>query len=64
MSEKRNRNYTFDEVVVGHGETLTRQLSVTEIEGLALAAGAIDPAHLEGAHAVDGPVAPGEIKVL
>ena len=59
MSEKRNRNYTFDEIVVGHSETLTRQLSVTEIEGLALAAGAIDPAHLEGTPAVDGPVAPG-----
>jgi len=59
MSEKRNRNYTFDEIVVGHGETLTRQLSITEIEGLALAAGAIDPAHLEVAPAADGLVAPG-----
>src|SRR5256885_14712639 len=53
------RSFTFDQIDVGHGETLTRQLSVTEIEGLALAAGAIDPAHLEGAPTTHGPMAPG-----
>src|SRR5437773_3819476 len=53
------RNFTFDEIVIGHSETLTRQLSVTEIEALALAAGAIDPAHIEGAPFQDGPTAPG-----
>jgi hypothetical protein len=37
-------NFTFDEIVVGHKETLIRQLCVSEIEGLALAAGAINPA--------------------
>jgi phosphotransacetylase len=54
-----SRNFTFDEIVVGRSETLTRQLSVTEIEALALAAGAIDPAHLEGAPMKDVPMAPG-----
>ena len=54
-----SRNFTFDEIVVGHSETLTRQLSVTEIEALALAAGAIDPTHIEGARIKDGPTAPG-----
>ena len=53
------RNFTFDEIAVGHRETLTRQLSITEVEGLALAAGAIDPAHLEGAPATNAPAAPG-----
>jgi phosphate acetyltransferase len=53
------RNFTFDEIVVGHSETLSRQLSVTEIEALAVAAGAIDPAHIEGATTNDGPTAPG-----
>src|SRR5438445_8605047 len=52
-------NFTFDEIVVGHSETLTRQLSVTEIEALALAAGAIDPTHIEGARIMDGATAPG-----
>jgi acyl dehydratase len=54
-----SRNFTFDEIVVGHSETLTRQLCVTEIEALAPAAGAIDPAHIEGAPTKDGPTAPG-----
>ena len=54
-----SRNFTFDEIVVGHSETLTRQLCVTEVEALALAAGAIDPAHIEGAPIKDGPTAPG-----
>ena len=54
-----SRNFTFDEIAVGRSETLTRQLSVTEVEGLALVAGAIDPAHLEGAPNRDGPIAPG-----
>jgi phosphate acetyltransferase len=53
------RNFTFDEIAVGHSEALTRQLSVTEVEGLALAAGAIDPAHLEGAPTTNDPMAPG-----
>src|SRR5213080_39442 len=52
-----SHNFTFDEIVIGHSETLTRQLSVTEIEALALAAGAIDPAHIEGAPFQDGPTA-------
>jgi hypothetical protein len=56
-----SHNFTFDEIVVGHSETLTRQLSVTEIEALALAAGAIDPAHIEGAPTKDGPTAPGAV---
>jgi len=54
-----SRNFTFDEIVVGHSETLTRRLSVTEVEGLALVAGSIDPAHLEGAASSDSPNAPG-----
>ncbi|HEY4139493.1 MAG TPA: enoyl-CoA hydratase, partial [Casimicrobiaceae bacterium] len=53
------RNFTFDEIAIGHSETLTRQLSVTEVDGLALAAGAIDPAHLEGPPTMNGPTAPG-----
>ncbi|TMG96243.1 MAG: bifunctional enoyl-CoA hydratase/phosphate acetyltransferase [Betaproteobacteria bacterium] len=41
-----SRNFTFDEIVVGHSETLTRQLCVTEVEALA-------------APMKDGPTAPG-----
>jgi len=52
-------NYTFDQIAVGDSETLARQLTVTEVEALALAAGAIDPAHIEGAPAANGPTAPG-----
>ena len=59
MDARRNRNFTFDEIAAGESETLTRQLTVTEVEGLALVAGAIDPAHLEGAPTAEGPVAPG-----
>jgi len=54
-----SHNFTFDEIVVGHSETLTRQICVTEIEALALAAGTIDLAHIEGAPTKDGPTAPG-----
>jgi phosphate acetyltransferase len=59
MGERRHRNFLFDEIAVDHSETLTRQLTVTEVEALALAAGAIDPAHLEGVPETNGPVAPG-----
>ena len=53
------KNCTYDDIAVGQSETTTRQMSVIEIEALALAAGEVDPFHLEGARHGNGPVAPG-----
>ena len=53
-------NFTFGEIAVGQGETVTRQLTIAEVEALALAAGVTDPAHIEGAPlSAKGPTAPG-----
>jgi phosphate acetyltransferase len=57
MSEFRNA--TFDDIAVGRSESTTRQMSVIDVEALALAAGEVDPLHLEGALRREGPVAPG-----
>jgi hypothetical protein len=46
MSEFRNA--TFDDIAVGRSESTTRQMSVIDVEALALAAGEVDPFHLEG----------------
>ena len=42
-------NVTFDEIEVGRSETVTRRLSQTEVEALALVSGDIDNFHLEKA---------------
>ncbi len=53
------RNLTFDEIEVGRGLTVTRTVTTTEVEALALVSGEVDPYHVEpGAVRGDGaPVA-------
>ena len=41
-------NRTFDEIEVGASETVSRTLTATEVEALALAAGDVDGFHVEG----------------
>src|SRR5512143_3179928 len=41
-------NRTFDEIAVGATETVSRTLTATEVEALALAAGDVDGFHVEG----------------
>jgi phosphotransacetylase/acyl dehydratase len=55
------QNVTFDEIEVGRGLTVTRTVTPTEVEALALVSGEIDPYHVEpGAVRGDGaPVAQG-----
>ncbi len=52
-------NRTFGELAVGDSETVHHTMTSTEIEGLALVAGDLDPFHVEGGRAASGPVAPG-----
>lgn len=40
-------NRTFDEIVVGQTERLSRTLSLTEVEALVMVSGDVDPFHLE-----------------
>ena len=47
-------NHTFDDIVVGATETATRTLSAAEVEALAMAAGEVDPYHLEGTNPARG----------
>ena len=52
-------NRTFAELAVGDSETIRHTMTATEIEGLALVAGDLDPFHVEGGRQAGGPVAPG-----
>ena len=56
-------NLTFEDIAVGRSESATRRMNVTEIEALALAAGEVDPLHLDVAHRSVGPIAPGAAAV-
>jgi phosphate acetyltransferase len=56
------RNHTFDEIAVGTSDTVTRTLSVNEVEGLSMVTGQVDPYHLEDSRG-DGPSAPGSAAV-
>ncbi len=47
MADYTNR--TFDEIAVGASESVTRTLTTSEVEALALAAGDVDPFHTDGA---------------
>jgi len=46
-------NLTFDEVAVGATESVTRMLTATDVEALALAAGDVEGFHIEGGPEVD-----------
>ena len=46
-------NRTFDEIAVGATETISRTLTATDVEALALAAGDVEGFHLEGGTADD-----------
>ena len=46
-------NRTFDEIAVGATETISRTLTATDVEALALAAGDVEGFHLEGGRADD-----------
>lgn len=61
MAGASYRNVTFDEIEVGSGLTVTRTVTTTEVEALALVSGEIDPYHVEpGAVRGEGaPVAQG-----
>ena len=48
------RNHMYDDIAVGSTETATRNISATEVEGLAMAAGEVDPFHLEGSNPARG----------
>jgi len=52
MTEFHNR--TYDDIAVGATETATRTISATEVEALAMAAGEVDPFHLEGTNPARG----------
>lgn len=52
-------NRTYAELAVGDRETIRHTMTATEIEGLALVAGDLDPFHVEGSRERQGPVAPG-----
>ena len=41
-------NRTFDEIAVGATESVTRMLTATDVEALALAAGDVEGFHIEG----------------
>jgi len=56
------RNHTYGEIPVGTSDSVTRTLSVNEVEGLTMATGQVDPYHLEGNHA-NGPSAPGSAAI-
>ena len=40
-------NFTFEEIQIGQSVTVTRRLSLTDVEALALVSGDVDPFHLE-----------------
>jgi phosphotransacetylase/acyl dehydratase len=46
-------NRTFDEIEIGASETVSRTLTATEVEALAIAAGDVDGFHVEGGDAGD-----------
>jgi len=52
-------NRIYAELAVGARETIRHTMTSTEIEGLALVAGDLDPFHIEGGRDRGGPVAPG-----
>ncbi|MGZ9059392.1 MAG: MaoC/PaaZ C-terminal domain-containing protein, partial [Burkholderiaceae bacterium] len=47
MTAANCSNVTFDEIEVGKGLTLSRSLTNTEVEALALVSGEVDPYHVE-----------------
>ncbi|MEP7180816.1 MAG: bifunctional enoyl-CoA hydratase/phosphate acetyltransferase [Betaproteobacteria bacterium] len=47
-------NHPYDAIAIGESETATRSISATEVEGLAMAAGEVDPFHLEGSNPARG----------
>jgi phosphate acetyltransferase len=55
------RNHPYAEIEVGTSETATRTVSATEVEGLAMVAGEVDPFHLDGGNPArgEGLAAPG-----
>jgi phosphate acetyltransferase len=61
MATASYRNVTFEEIEVGKGVTVTRTVTNTEVEALALVSGEVDPFHVEpGAFGQAGvPVAQG-----
>jgi phosphotransacetylase/acyl dehydratase len=48
MSMRDFRNRTYDEIDIGASETVTRTLTATDVEALALAAGDVDGFHIAG----------------
>ncbi|CAG0976903.1 phosphate acetyltransferase [Burkholderiales bacterium] len=57
MSDQTNHPYA--EIAVGARASARHAMTATEIEGLALVAGEVDPFHVEGVGDADGPTAPG-----
>ena len=57
------RNATFDEITVAQSASITREMTVADVEALALVAGDVDPFQLEGSPGYAGPTAPGAAAV-
>ena len=56
-------NRTFAELAVGESATISHAMTATEIEGLALVAGDVEPFHVEGGRDRGGPEAPGAASI-
>ncbi len=51
MTTGKHRNLTFDEIEIGHPFSVSRPLSRTDVEALALVSGDVDPFHVEAGDA-------------